>query len=199
MAKQENISGNALIVFDTFRQLMALPYIEQTIIDNERYTVLYRNMLLKQAPCFIKSARTLSRAIAELIDAELVKSNENNMYPAYTFTQKALSYMTSSSFNELNENIQKDNKIRKKPLLSLQRKTRYEDLKQEYLEVLTARAEDMSKKQSVPFSEFAIFVEHHVKNGNRFTNWLAAYSTWCRNYKKFHANGVDNESRGLYK
>ena len=198
MAKQENLSGNALIVFDTFRQLMALPYIEQVMIENERYTVLYRKMILNQIPHLIKSARTLSRAINELVNSGLVKSNENNMYPAYTFTQKALSYMTSSSSGELSENIQKDNKIRKKPLLSLQRKTRYEDLKQEYLEVFSARAKDMSKRHNVPFSEFDIFVEHHVKNGNKFTNWLAAYSTWCRNYKKFHANDGENGNRGMY-
>jgi len=198
MAKHESVSGNALIVFDTFRQLMALPYIEQVVIENERYTVLYRKMILNQIPYFIKNGRTLSRAIKELIDAGLVKSNENNMFPAYTFTHKALSYMTSSSSNELRENIQKENKIRKKSLLSLQRKTRYEDLKQEYLELFSVRAEDMSKKHKVPFSEFEIFVEHHVKNGNKFTNWLAAYSTWCRNYKKFHANDGENGTRGMY-
>ena len=136
MGKKENLSGNALVLFDTFRQLMALPYIEQVVIDDERYTVLYRNMLIKQVPYFIKSTRTLSRAIKELLDAELVRSNSNDNYPAYTFTHKALSYMTSSSSHELGEDIQTKKKTRKKPLLSLPKKVRFEDLKEDYFKVL---------------------------------------------------------------
>jgi len=198
MAKKENLSGNALVVFETFRQLMALPYIEQIMIENERYTILYQKMVLAQIPYFIKSKRTLSRCISELVDAELVKSNGNNMLPAYTFTDKAISYMTSSSQNEIKENVQTNNKIRKKPILSLQKKTRLENLKQEYLDVLSARAKTMSEKHKVPFSEFELFLEHHSKNGNSFANWISAYSTWCRNYKKFHANVGENNSRGLY-
>jgi len=198
MAEKENLSGNALVLFDTFRQLMALPYIEQVVIDNERYTVLYRNMLIKQVPYFIKSTRTLSRAIKELLDAELVRSNSNDNYPAYIFTNKALSYMTSSSSNELAQNIQTDKKPRRKPLLSLPKKVRFEDLKEEYIKVLQSRAKDMSQKHKVPFSEFELFIEHHVKNGNKFANWLSAYSTWCRNYKKFHAKDGENGSRGMY-
>jgi len=196
MGKEENISGNALVVFDAFRQLMSLPYIEQTVIEGERYTVLYRNMLLNQVPYFIKSTRTLSRAIKELIDAGLVKSNDNNIYPAYTFTNKALSYMTSSSSHEIGENIQKQTKKRAKPVLSLLKKTRFDDLGEEYLKVFKARAKDMSKTHNVPDGEFEIFIEHHVKKGNKFTNWLAAYSTWCRNYKKFHKNDGKNDERG---
>lgn len=198
MAKKENISGNALIVFETFKQLMALPYIDQIMIDNERYTFLHQEMVLAQIPYFIKSTRTLSRSVKELIDAQLLKSNGNNRFPAYTFTDKAISYMTSSSQNEIKENIQTTNKIRKKPILSLPKKTRLEDLKQEYLDILSARAKTMSEKHAVPFSEFELFLEHHSKNGNSFANWLSAYSTWCRNYKKFHANDGENSKRGLY-
>jgi hypothetical protein len=198
MAKEEDISGNALIVFETFKQLMSLPYIEQTIIDEERYTVLYQNMVMNQIPYFIKSKRTLSRAIKELKDAELIKSNDNNKYPAYIFTDKALQYITSFSKNEISDTAQQTTKKRKKPILTLPKKVRFENLKNEYLNVLKARAEDMSKKHSVPFSEFNIFIEYHVKNGNSFANWLSAYSTWCRNYKKFHTNDGENSTRGLY-
>jgi hypothetical protein len=198
MAEVEKVSGNALIVFETFRQLMALPYIEQVMIESERYTVLYQKMILSQIPHFIKSKRTLSRSISELVDAGLIKSNGNNMLPAYTFTDKGLSYITSNAKNELQESVVKNNKIRKKPILSLLKKTRLEDLKQEYLEILSERSRVMSQKHKVPFSEFDIFLEHHSKNGNKFANWLSAYSTWCRNYKKYHTNDGENGTRGLY-
>ena len=199
MAKEQNISGNALVVFEAFRQLMALPYIDQTIIENERYTYLHQNMVLAQIPFFIKTSKTLSRAVKELIEAELLKSNDNNRFPAYTFTNKAISYMTSSSKDEIRENIQTNKKERKKPILSLPKKIKFEDLKQEYLDILNARAKTMSAKQEVPFSEFDIFLEHHSKNGNKFANWLSAYSTWCRNYHKFNkANGGDKERGDLY-
>jgi len=198
MAKEENISGNALIVFETFKQLMSLPYIEQTIIEDERYTILYQNMVMNQIPYFIKSKRTLSRAIKELKDAALIKSNDNNKYPAYIFTDKALQYITSFSKNEITNIKQSPQKNRKKPILTLTKKVRFENLKDEYLVILKSRAKEMSEKHSVPFSEFDIFIEHHVKNGNAFANWLSAYSTWCRNYKKFHANDGENGMRGLY-
>jgi len=198
MGNKEKISGNALVLFEAFRQLMALPYMEQIVIDGERYTYLHREMIVSQVPFFINSTRTFSRAAKELIDAGLVKSNENNRFPAYTFTDKAISYMTSSSQNEITENRQIEKKSRKKPILSLLKKTRFDDLKQEYLDILSARAKTMSEKHKVPFSEFEIFLEHHSKNGNKFANWLSAYSTWCRNYKKFHANGVEKGKGDLY-
>ena len=199
MAEAENISGNALVAFETFRQLMALPYMEQTVIEDERYTYLHQNMVLAQIPCFIKNKKTLSRAVKELIDADLLKSNDNNRFPAYTFTDKGISYMTSSSQSEITQNIQTKNKIRKKPILSLSKKIKFEDLSQEYLDILNARAKDMSEKHKVPFSEFELFAEHHIKNGNKFANWLSAYSTWCRNYHKFNkANGGDKGNGDLY-
>ena len=198
MAKEENISGNALIIFETFKQLMALPYIDQVMIEDERYTYLHRNMVLAQIPFFIKSERTLSRAIKELIDAELLKSNDNNRFPAYTFTDKGISYMTSSSQGEIAENIQTNKKSKKKPILALNKKTRIWDLKEEYMSILSARAKTISEKHKVPFSEFDIFLEYHSKNGNKFVNWLSAYSTWCRNYNKFNANKGEKKKGDLY-
>jgi uncharacterized protein YdaU (DUF1376 family) len=36
-----------------------------------------------------------------------------------------------------------------------------------------------------PDAEFEAFSDHHKSRGNRFTDWVAAWRTWCRNSEKF--------------
>ena len=186
MARIEKISGNAVIVFDAIKQLMALKYIDITFVNNERYTVLYHNMILKQIPIFITSKRTLSRAIQELKEADLLKYAGNNMAPAYTFTDKAMSYITRNNGNGSGDVSLDANKVRKKPLFELSKLTKIPDLKKEYYILLREHCLSICEKENIPQEEFEKFIDYHSSKGNKFVNYIRAFGSWVRNYKKFN-------------
>lgn len=185
MGRVEKISGNAVIVFEAMKQLMALKYIEITTIDDERYTVLYHKMILQQIPLFITSKRTLSRAISELKEAELLKYNGNNMQPAYTFTDKAIAYITNNAPSGKKISLD-SNSIRKKPLFSLGKAMRVESLSKEYFLLLRTNCLEICQKENIPEDEFDKFLDWHASKGSTFKNWLSAFRLWKRNYKKFN-------------
>lgn len=191
MCQDENLSFNAVIIFEVMKQLMNLTYVDKKQISNETYTVLYRNMILNQIPHIPISTRTLSRVIGELKDAGFIKSDDNNMTPAYAFTSKADKYISTIVMPDT-EIALTESKKRKQPLYALNKKCRVEDLKPEYFKLLRSGCFDICKTRAIPLTQFDIFLEYHSKNGSKFTNWLSAFSTWSRNYIKFNSNDGKN-------
>jgi len=189
MGRIEKISGKATFVFEAMRQLMALKYIDIIYVGDERYTVLYHKMILDQIPLYISSKRTLSRAISELKDAGLIKYNDNNMQPAYTFTDKAISYITSNTTAMGSISLEK-NKIRKKPLFELNKPTKMSELKTEYFKLLKKHCISMCEKDNIDTEEFDKFVDYHGSKGTKFTNYIRAFGTWIRNHKKFNSTKI---------
>lgn len=191
MARVEKISINAAVVFETMKQLMVLPYIKTVNIAETRYTVLYHNMILLQIPLFFTSKRTLSRSIAELKEAKLIISNDNNMMPAYAMTQKGITYFSASSKSDIQKIATEENKIRKKPLFELNKQTKISDLKSDYFKLLKIHSCKMCSEQNIPVEEFDKFIDWHSSKGNKFTNYIRAFGTWCRNYKKYNSNNTE--------
>lgn len=194
MCQDESLSFNAVIIFEVMKQLMNLTYIDKKVINKETYTVLYRNMILQQIPHLAISTRTLTRVMNELKDAGFIKSDDNNMTPAYAFTPKADKYLSSIVSDILNTNGGEMivGQKKKKPLYALAKPTTAENLKSEYFKQLKIGCMDMCRVRGVPASEFDAFIEHHSSKGKKFTNWLSAFGTWCRNYKKFNSNDGKN-------
>jgi len=200
MGQKENISGNAVIVFEVMKQLMSLNYIDVVMFNEKRHHVLYHNMILNQIPLFIKSKRTLGNAISELKNAGLIEYNENNMQPAYAFSNKAMGYITSFTKANVGEVDAQENKIqKKKPLFDLSKKTTIANLKPTYLELLKTHSMKMCENQKVPFEEYERFIDYHASNGSSFVNYLRAFSLWIRNYKKWNQkpNGGDGTIGGV--
>lgn len=195
MCETENISWKAGVIFEVLKQLANLTYTTKIMINDEVYAVLHNNFILAQIPIVPIKSRTLSTTLRELKEAGLIKSDDNNMRPAYAFTSKADLYI---SFNNENIKIPPVSKSKKQPLYALVKPTRVENLKPEYLKSLQVGCVDMCKKRAIPIEEYAKFIEFHSKKGSIFANWLSAFSTWCRNYKKFNPNGGESSSRGLY-
>jgi len=194
MGRKEEISGNATLVFEAMKQLMALKYIDITYVGDERYTVLYHKMLLEQVPLFITSKRTLSRAISELKEADLIKYNGNNMLPAYTFTDKGISYITRNGATGGSDTPLSKNKIRKKPLFELSKLTRVSDLKPEYFKLLRTHCIALCEKDTIPLEEFDKFIDYHGSKGTKFTNYIRAFGSWIRKHKEFNKNKVKKSS-----
>jgi len=188
MGRIENISGNAVIVFEAMKQLMALNYIEIIIIDGDRYYLIFNNFILDNIPLFIKSKRTLSRAIAELKDADLIKYNEKRNSPAYALTEKAMSYITRSTglSDSSDVSLTGNKKTNKQPLFNLPKPMMVSDLKKEYYLLLQQHCHTMCDKQNIPYDEFGRFIDHHSSKGTKFINYIRAFSTWIRNYKKWN-------------
>lgn len=201
MGRKEKISGNACIVFEAIKQLMALSYIEIVMIDNDRYYLIFNNLILENIPLFIKSKRTLSRAISELKDSDLIKYNGNPNYPSYALTNKAMSYITSftAPSNDGEVSLDKNKKKTNQPLFNLTKPTMVSDLKKEYFILLRTHCMTMCEKQNVPLEEFDRFVDHHGSKGTKFINYIRAFSTWIRNYKKWNekANGGEATYGGV--
>ena len=86
MGRIEKISGNAVLVFEAIKQLMALNYIEIVIYEDKRHYILHQELILQQIPLFIKTTKTLSRAIVELKEVDLIIYSGTNRQPAYTPT-----------------------------------------------------------------------------------------------------------------
>ena len=197
MGRIEKISGNAIIVFEAMKQLMALTYIEIIIINDERYYLIFNNLILENIPLFIKSKRTLSRAISELKDSDLIKYNENSNYPAYALTDKAISYITRFVPTDGGKvSLDENKKKKKQPLFNLSKPMMVSDLKKEYYLLLQQHCFTMCDKQNVPHDEFGRFIDYHSSKGTKFLNYIRAFSTWLRNYKKWNKNpnGADNTS-----
>lgn len=188
ICKECDVSWNASTVFGVMRSLSTLSYIKKMIIDDITYTVLYRNMILKQIPYAPISTRTLSKNIKELVDAGLIISNDNHSIPAYAFTKKADRYISNLNFDK---HIDKPDTNKKQPLFELSKPTRISELKPEYYSLLREHCLGMCQKQNIPVGEFDAFVDYHGSMGKKFTNFIRAFGTWCRNYKKFQeSSGV---------
>jgi len=195
MGRIEKISGNAVLVFEAIKQLMALNYIEIVIYEDKRHYILHQELILQQIPLFIKTTKTLSRAIVELKEVDLIIYSGTNRQPAYAFTDKAMSYITRStgSANGGETILAESQKQKKKPLFDLNRPTKLSDLKPEYYQLLEVHAKKMCVTKNISFEEFGSFVDHHGSKGTKFINYLRAFSTWLRNYKKYNqANDAES-------
>lgn len=189
LMQKESIGMNAAIVFEVMKQLGNLTYIQKKTYENKIYIVLYKKMILNQIPYLKIKDRTLTTAIAELLSAELIISLDSDKVPAYAFTEKANIYISSIKSND--GDFEREKKITKQPLFSLPRKTKAAALKPEYYKLLRTHSLEYAQKASVPKEEFDKFIDYHSSKGNAFENWLSAWRTWCRNYKKFNPNGGD--------
>lgn len=196
MCESEGISINAVIIFEVIKQLSNLTYIQKKTHEDRIYTVLYQNMILNQIPfCNIKS-RTLTRAVKELKDAELIDTLDSTKCPAYAFTSKSDKYISSIQKPNGGEIVVEKN--RKQPLFALARPMKAIELKEDYYKLLRTHSLNVCEQQKIPKEEFDKFFDHHASKGNKFENWLSAFRTWCRNYKKFNANVAESNDRGMY-
>jgi hypothetical protein len=195
MCEDEQLSLNAVIVFEVIKQLSNLTYIQKKTSQNRIYTVLYRNMILDQIPHFKIKERTLGSAISELLEAGFIESLLSDKTPAYTFTEKADRYISSIKPNE--GDLVFEQKTKKQPLFSLSKKTKATHLAPEYYKLLKEHSLVYGIKASVPKEEFDKFIDYHSSKGTEFENWLSAWRTWCRNYKKFNPNGGEKSTMGV--
>ena len=196
MSEKEDISMNAVLIFSVMRNLMSLDYIDVVEVDGLRYTTLYRNMILLQIPRYPISTSTLSKLIKELEDVKLIDCVNKNKAPSYRFTDKGNSYIYSDKTREQILAVQSKTIIspsnRKKPLFELNKPALFSELKPEYYGLLREHCLAKCKSEKIPQDQFDAFVDNHSSKGKKFTNFMSAFRTWCRNYKKFNSN--DGES-----
>lgn len=187
MANRENISINAVTVHNAMFQLMALPYTEKIFVDGKVYGILYSGAIIEALRLHKIGKRTLSDVLTELKHAELIECINPNSTPAYRFTEKTTQYYAEVKPNdgEIEANTSQKQK-KKKPLFSLVKKTKFENLNNEYKKLLYLKTEEISKEKGLDHQiTFEKFVDFHVSKGNSFANWQSAYRTWCRNAIKF--------------
>lgn len=177
--------------------------------DNRPYYLLYREKILKDVP-YLGSVSSISRSILELETKGIVECINKHYAPAYRLTEKGLSWKRKPENENPNDGESSEQppqpkptppKERKKNKFALSSKKRVEDLSKEYMSDLFQSAMQMAIKHNIPNAkeEFEKFLEHHSKNGNKWANWLSAFSTWCRNNKKFNEPNVgENTDNGLY-
>jgi hypothetical protein len=197
----ENISINAAIVFDVIMKLTTHTQIQKTEFEDNIYTVLYRNMILIQIKHFKISTSTLSKAIKELEDVDLIECINKNTTPAYRLLPKADGYNFLPKEGEFDTDANKPKKQQKQQLLSLGKKTRLDKTTPEYKNLLKEKAKEHSEKNNIDFQEtFQSFVDYHTAKGTSFVNWFSAYKTWCRNKIKWDEKNNPNggENGGLY-
>lgn len=197
MCESENISINAAIVFEVIKQLSTLTYITKKTHENKIFTVLYANMILDQIPHFNIKERTLSKAIAELKEANLIEALDGTKMPAFAFTEKSNSYISSIKPND--GEFTTEVKSKKQPLFTLNKPTKASDLKEQYYTLLKQHGLAICSQMGVPHDEFDTFIDYHSGKGNKFANWLSAFRTWCRNYKKWNkSNDGESDDWRLY-
>lgn len=195
----ENISFNAATIFDVIKRLSNLSYITEKKIEDRTYKILYHTMILNQIPSMRLSSRTLNRLISELKSADLIQWDGSTMTPAYAFTEKSDKYIIDKKDEEVVTG-KTEPKKRNQPILDLRKTIAIGMVTPEYFSALRKTALSMCETKGVPVEEFEVFLEYHSKKGSKFANWAAAFSTWCRNYKKFNKNANDGESEnGLYR
>ena len=64
-------------------------------------------------------------------------------------------------------------------------------------EEIIAKLTSWCKKQGIPKEEFSKFIEHHGSKGTKYKNYILAFGTWVRNYKKWNPNGGEDKN-GMY-
>jgi len=176
--------------------------------DNRPYYLLYREKILKDVP-YLGSVSSISRSILELETKGIIECINKHYAPAYRLTEKGFTWKRKPESENPNDGESPEqtaqpktpSKERKKNKFVLPSKKRAEDLSKEYMDDLFKSAIDMANKRNIPNAkeEFEKFLEHHSKHGNKWANWLSAFSTWCRNNKKFNEpNGGEKDENGLY-
>jgi len=187
LCEKENVSINAAIIFDVIIKLMTHSQIQKTTHNNKVYTVMYRNMILLQVKHFKISTRTLTKALAELENADLIDCINKNTVPAYTTTPKADKYKFLPKVGEFDFEMNSPQKKKQPQLFSLGKKTRLDKTTSEYKKLLKIKCEEYSEKENVEFkTTFETFADYHISKGNMFVNWFSAYRNWCKNQKKFN-------------
>ena len=186
LCEKENISINAAIIFDVIIKLMTHSQIEKTTHDNKVYTVMYRNMILLQVKYFKISTRTLTKALTELENADLIDCINKNTVPAYITTQKADKYKFLPKVGEFDFAMNTPQK--KKPqLFSLAKKTRLDKTTDDYKKLLRIKCEEYSIKENIEYkATFETFADYHISKGTAFVNWFSAYRNWCKTQKRFN-------------
>jgi len=176
--------------------------------DNRPYYLLFQKKILKDIP-YLGSVTSISRSILELETKGIIESINKHYAPAYRLTEKGLSWKRKPEIENTNGGESAEPlpqpktppKERKKNKFALSSLKRVEDLSKEYMDDLFQAAMNMALKNNMPNAkeEFEKFLEHHSKKGNKWANWLSAFSTWCRNSKKFNEpNGGEKDENGLY-
>lgn len=199
MAEKENVSINAVTVHNAIYQLLNLSYIDKIIIDNKVYGILYSNLLMEALKLHKIGKNTLSKAIVELKEADLIECVNPHTAPAYRFTDKTNTYFTNLKTND--GETQSPIKAKRKPsLFSLGKKTKYENTNAAYKKLLKEKAaEESTKFQLNHIETFSRFLDHHVSKGTAFANWFSAYRNWCRNAVSFEQKSKDKKNdTGMY-
>jgi len=197
MCEDENISFNAVVIFDVLSQLYKLPYLKHQIIDGHVYKVAHSDFILAQIKKVPIAKRTLTKVFSELRAADLIRTNDNNMSPAFCFTEKSAKYVSDTVLSE--DSVSNPKPKKNKPVFALKTSCTVDRLTDEYFSAIRNAALSVCQKEGVPSEEFEKFIEHHSAKGSKFTNWLAAFYKWRRNWKKWNANGGESkDDNGLY-
>lgn len=198
MSFDENISINAVIVFEAMYQLSRLSYATIKVIDGKNYYVLIRSYIIKQLPQFNMSLRSLTRALSELENAELIESiDKTSPNPAYAFTRKSDKYTVSTSTPASGDTEPEVKSPKKQPMFSLPKDLDVNSLSPQYLELLQKYSLEILNKQNIDKEEFAKFLDHHNAKGTKFKNWISAFRNWVRNYRKYNPLNPVNKN-GMY-
>jgi hypothetical protein len=147
----------------------------------------------------------------ELETKGIIESINKHYAPAYRLTEKGLSWKRKPEIENSNGGESSEpplpqlkvppKKERKKNKFALPTPQRVENLSKEYMEDLfqAAMKKALTKNIPNPKGEFEDFLLNHSKRGSKWANWLSAFETWCKNYKKFNEpNGGESDSNGLY-
>ena len=203
------LKQRTILVMGIFADLenWATPHKSNDVTDNNIYYLLYREKIHVELP-FLGSISTISRSIKELEDKGIIKSINKNTTPAYCLTEKGLTWKRRANISSNDGDSKPKNttpkQSHKSPIkMALGKKVAIGDLGKEYVALLYTSCMKMGLEKGIinPREEFDKFIEHHSKMGNKFANWLAAFSTWCRKRKELDKKdtNIRNEGRGLYK
>ena len=144
------------------------------------------------------SLRSLTRALSELENAELIESiDKTSPNPAYAFTRKSDKYTVSTSTPASGDTEPEVKSPKKQPMFSLPKDLDVNSLSPQYLELLQKYSLEILNKQNIDKEEFAKFLDHHNAKGTKFKNWISAFRNWVRNYRKYNPLNPVNKN-GMY-
>jgi len=166
--------------------------------SDEVYYLLYREKILEELP-FLGSISSISRAIKELEDKEIIKCINKNSTPAYCLTQKGFTWKRKPmALVELTKEPKKVKIEKEKNPLSLSRATKARDLTEGFVLQLSKYCIDHAKKVNVEIEQFDVFMNYHASKGTKFLDWTSAFRNWCIKHKNFNKKTNEENSNGLY-
>jgi len=167
---------------------------EAVFLDGKTYHILYRSKLLEELPILGKSLPTVSKALTELEEKEIIESIHKNTAPAYRLTDKGREWVSDTS-------KPKNGEKSKKFSFRLKRDLEYDDLDAQYKENLKNGAMKYIEESNAKRSTFDDFINHRKSKGIAYKNWASAFKMWVANSKKYEklsdrANPSDMNNTG---